>query len=227
MDPDRPDTPGSDPRQSDRRASDRRRTDRRSPPPPWRRPWALVAYGVVGTLLVVMMVRNFGTEDDPAKGSAGEVVAAPPPATVTTAPSAAPGGAPERALTTADFERLTIQGDAARGRRVLAELYCEAPEGVALQQGADTVDVGIAALVDTTAGARVPAAACKWGARDDPRREDFLLLVPAELAADFASAPVIMDGFVRRRRLVAEVEWIGRSRALALRTVGIYRGRSE
>ncbi|HYJ78167.1 MAG TPA: hypothetical protein VEW03_00995 [Longimicrobiaceae bacterium] len=222
---DPPDTPKGEPRQGDRRAADRRRTDRRTPLPPWRRPWALVAYGVVGTLLAVVLL-NGGGDDEPGPGSRGDVVAAPPPP-VTTAPPAAPGGAPEPARSTADFERLVIQGDAARGRRVLAELYCETPGGVALEEGTDTLELALAALVDTVGGRRVPGAACKWGTQNDPRREDFLLLVPAELARDFASAPVIMDGFVRRRRLVAEVEWIGKSRALALRTIGVFRGRSE
>ena len=210
-------------RRGDRRTTDRRKTDRRAPVPPWRRPAALVGYGVLGTLLLITVVRALGDDDDDPSSvpGGGEVVAAPSPVPVTPSAPTQPA-APERALTTADFERLTIQGDAARGRRVVAQLYCEAPTPVAVQ--GDTVESAVAVMMDTTGGPRVPAAVCKWGARDDPRRGDFLLLVPPELARQFSSAPVTMDGFIRRRRLIAEVEWIGKSRALALRTVGVFRG---
>lgn len=210
-------------RRGDRRSNDRRKTDRRAPVPPWRRPMALVAYGVLGTLLLFAVVRALGDDEEepPAIAAGGEVVDAPTPVPVVPSAPMQPA-APERALTTADFERLTIQGDAALGRRVVAQLYCEAPTPVAVQ--GDTIESMVAAMVDTTGGPRVPAAFCKWGARDDPRRGDFLLLVPPEMAGQFASAPVTMDGYIRRRRLIAEVEWIGKSRALALRTVGVFRG---
>ena len=99
----------------------------------------------------------------------------------------------------------------------------EPDEYVAVQTSVDTVEAGVASLVDPQTRS-VPAAECKWGAQDDPRRQDFLLLVPPNLAADFASQPVVMDGYFRRRRVVAKVEWIGKSRALALQTVGIFRG---
>ena len=37
-------------------------------------------------------------------------------------------------------------------------------------------------------------------------------------------SPVVQDNFVERRRVTAEVEWVGRSEALALRTAGVFRG---
>ena len=73
----------------------------------------------------------------------------------------------------------------------------------------------------------MPAASCLWGAQDDPRREEFLLLVPPDLAQQFTSEPVMLDGYVRRRKVTANVEWIGKSRALELRSVGIFRGLSR
>jgi len=130
------------------------------------------------------------------------------------------------AMSTGDFERLTLEGERARGRVVQAQLWCEAPTLVALSSSTDTVESAIAPLVDRAAS-RVSGATCLWGAQDDPRREEFLLLVPPDLAAEFASQPVALDGFVRRRRVVARVEWIGKSRALALATVGIFRGLSR
>jgi hypothetical protein len=210
-----------DRRGTDRRGVERRRGDRRAPPPPWRRPWALVAYGVAGTLLAVFLV-NAALGDGDDEVPKDETFVAAPPAAPVAAPAAPASAAPQPALGTEDFERLSIEGDAARGRVVQAQLFCDAPAPVALASNADTVEAAVAALVD--ADRRVPGAVCKWGRRDDPRREDFLLLVPPALAAQFSSAPVVMDGYVRRRHLVAEVEWLGKSNALALRTAGVFRG---
>jgi hypothetical protein len=81
-----------------------------------------------------------------------------------------------------------------------------------------------AAVAALAANGRVPAAECKWGSANDPRREDFVLLVPPDLADRFASTPVVTDQFQRRRRISAEVEWLGRSEALALRPAGVFRG---
>ncbi|HEU4559919.1 MAG TPA: hypothetical protein VFS20_18870 [Longimicrobium sp.] len=217
------DNRGGDRRGTDRRGVERRRTDRRAPPPPWRRPPAFAAYGAVAMGLVALMVRGCG-DDDPAGPAAKAGPVAPAPAVVATAPP--PAQTPpvvEAALTTADFERLTVEGPRAVGRVVRAQLFCDPPTRVALMVGVDTVEAAIAPLVDR-ATQRVPGAECKWGQQDDPRREDFLLLIPPELAAEFASQPVTLDGYIRRRRLLANVEWIGRSRALSLQTVGIFRG---
>ena len=216
-------TPPGQARGGDRRGIDRRKTDRRAPVPPWRKPAALVAYGVVGTLLLVLGFRALGDDDEPSAvpTGGGEVVSAPAPVPTKESPPTQ-AAAPEPALNTADFERLTIEGDSARGRLVVAQLWCETPVPVAVR--ADTIESAVAVLVDTTGGQSVPGAECKWGGRDDPRRGDFILLVPPALAAEFSSAPVVMDGYVRRRRLIAQVEWIGKSRALALSTVGVFKG---
>jgi hypothetical protein len=203
----------------DRRGSDRRRVERRNPPPLWRRPAAFVAYGAVAVLLLVWLTR--GGKDEPADVSLAPVAPAPPQVD-TTATVVRPGTVQD-AMRTADFERLILEGERAAGRVVRAQLYCDAPTPVALQGTSDTLEAAIAPLVDS-ASQRVPAAECLWGAQDDPRRGEFLLLVPPSLAAQFAAQPVLMEGFVRRRRVIARVAWVGKSRAMALQTVGIYQG---
>jgi len=211
-----------DNRGGDRRANDRRRTDRRAPPPPWRRPAAFVGYGAAGVLALVLLLRGCGGDDTPTP--TGPIAPAPPP--IATTPTPPQPRRIEPAMTTADFERLTLEGERARGRVVQAQLWCEAPAAVALSSSTDTVEAAIAPLVDR-ATLHVPGATCLWGAQDDARREEFLLVVPPDLADEFASQPVVLDGYVRRRRVVAKVEWIGKSRALALATVGIFRGLSR
>jgi hypothetical protein len=196
--------------------------ERRAPPPAWRRPWAYASYGALGVLALVVLLRGCGGDDAPTP--TGPVAPAPP--TIATAPTPPQPGRIEPAMTTADFERLTLEGERARGRMVQAQLWCEAPTPVALSTSSDTVEAAIAPLVDRAAS-RVPGATCLWGAQGDARREEFLLLVPPDLADEFASEPVALDGFVRRRHVVARVEWIGKSRALALATVGIFRGLSR
>lgn len=212
-----------DNRGGDRRANDRRRLERRAPPPPWRRPAAFAAYGAVGVLALVFMLRGCGGSDDTPTPT-GPIAPAPP--AIATTPSTPQQGPVQQALRTADFERLTLEGERARGRIVQAQLYCDAPAPVSLSSSSDTVEAAIAPLVDRAAS-RVPGATCLWGAQDDPRREEFLLLVPPDLAQQFTSEPVTLDGYVRRRKVVANVEWIGKSRALALQTVGIFRGISR
>ena len=209
----------------DRRAGDRRRVERRRPPPPWRRPWALVSYGVVGTLLIVAAIAALTNDDEP-QGPAEEITAAPPapPAVAPPAAGADTAAPPQPAYGAGDFERLVVEGPAAVGRRVQAELYCEAPEQMAVRE-VGRVEAALGPLIDPERRT-VPAAECKWGRRDDQRREDFILLIPPELAAQFASAPEINDDFIRRRRLVAVVEWLGRSESLSLQTAGVFRGQA-
>lgn len=208
-------TSRGDRRDDDRRSNDRRRTDRRTPLPPWRRPWALVAYGVLGALLVVGVFAAVGGDDAPERAA---LVTAPPPAPTGAAPQST--GAPREAFSDAAFEQLVLEGNKLAGQRVLAELSCAPPAQIGVNQ-VDRVEPAVAAIRE--ADGRVPAAECKWGVRGEARQGDFLLLVPPELSEEFSSAPVITDEFVRRRRFRAEVEWIGRSEALALRTAGVLR----
>jgi hypothetical protein len=210
-------------RRGDRRGNDRRGNDRRAPAPLWRRPWALVLYGVAGTLLVVLLLSRSRPPATPVAGE-DEVVMAPPRAPATEAPrSMEPAVAAEDAHRQADHQRLMAEGDAATGRLVRVELYCSGINQISLR-AVDRVESAVSELADATN--RVPAAECKWGPQraDDPRA-DVLLLVPPALAEEFASAPVVDDGFVRRRRVQGVAEWIGRSDALALRTALVLRQR--
>jgi len=202
-------------RGSDRRRVDRRVKDRRTPLPLWRRSWALVLYGVLGTLLTVLALRSSGIGREPL-AAARAVHPAAPTRTVMAAPAAA---APvEDARTAADYERLLAEGDAAVGRRVRVELYCGAINPVALRAG-EPVYASVAAVADSSG--QVPAAECRWGRDRGVRREELLLIVPPALAEPFAHAPLVSEGFVPRRRIRAEIAWIGRSNALALRSVGV------
>lgn len=203
-------------RAGDRRGRDRRKTDRRAPVPPWRKPWALVAYGALAALAVVLLM-NLDSDDEREPGAVQVVEASRAP-TIADSPAAA-AGPTEDAFRGADYERLIAQGSEAAGKRVRVELYCSAIATVALQQ--QRVSSSVAELADGQG--RVPGAECKWGSRQEVRREDFLLLVPPALAERFGDAPVVEEGFVRRRKVVGEVEWIGRSEALALRTTGVLR----
>ena len=214
---------GGDQRGSDRRGGDRRAVERRAPPPVWRRPWALVSYGVLGALALVLLLNGLGGDDKPRDLPSDVVDAAPAVPTAPPAQAARPtAGPPVEAFGSAGFERMVIAGPAAVGRRVRTQLYCDAPAPVALRQQVQRVEPQVAENLGPEG--RVVAASCKWGARGDERREDFLLLVPPDLADDFSAQPVATDDFVRRRNILAEVEWIGRSESLSLRTAGVLRG---
>jgi hypothetical protein len=205
-------------RRADNRRAGERRTDRRLPPPVWRRPWALVGYGVLGALLTVALFRGFAEDAPPERGEIVAVQPQPTSTVPTTPESASPQ--PRVGRSSADFEQLVVEGAAAKGQRVVGELACNAPTTYTLSP-TDTVAAAVLALRD--AESRVPGAECKWGLRGETRRGDLLLLIPPELSERFASAPIAQDEFVRRRRLTAEVEWVGRSDALALRNVGVLR----
>jgi hypothetical protein len=210
-----------DPRAGDRRRTDRRRQDRRLPVPLWRRPWALVLYGIAGTLLIVALLNRSRPPQIPAGGpdEVSTIAAGAPVATEgTVQPPEAP---PVEARRMADYERLMAEGDAAKGRWIRVELYCGSITQVSIR-ATDRIEQSIAQLAD--AANRVPAAECRWGPQrgGDPRADVFLLVPPA-LADRFADAPVVDDGFVPRRRVVGTVEWIGRSDAMALRTAVVLR----
>lgn len=217
------DQPGSsevtsrgDRREDGRRQNERRRGDRRFPVPWWRRPWAYAVYGVAGALLIVLLIGSMG--DDEEVQEAGEVVTVKaPPAVDPNAPPAA-DAPPQDAYTVGDFERLLAEGERMAGQRVRAELFCEPIAPITLRD-VEAVNRAVAELAD--ANRRVPAAACKWGA--SASAPDFILLVPPALAERFAAAPEVTQGFIRRRRVRVELEWVGRSEALALRNVGVLR----
>lgn len=214
--------PQHPPRAGDRRGTDRRRVERRAPPPPWRKPWALVAYGVVGTLALVLLLNGLGGDDQPVAPAGEQLEERPAEGTTKvdpTDPKVAAAG-PEDAYGTAGFERLVVEGEAAIGKVVRTELFCAAPQNFTIVAG-HTAPRSVASLIQ---GGQVPAAVCKWGPSGEPRREDLLLLLPpGALGDEFAAAPVVNDNFVERRRVVAEVEWVGRSETLALRTGAVLR----
>lgn len=207
-----------DRRANDRRRNDRRQSDRRFPVPVWRRPWALVSYGVLGALALFLL---FGAlMDDEPEDNPGEVVTAAP-ATPPVAPAVRDVNGSEEVYGEAGFDRLVLAGTNAAGRRVRTELFCDAPTAVTLRE-ADQLEAAIASLRD--AQGEVRGAECKWGAGGTgSSRKEFLLLVPPQLASAFSAQPMVMDNFVQRRRIRGEVEWIGRSRALSLKTAGVLR----
>jgi hypothetical protein len=210
------------PRAGDRRGTERRRLERRAPPPMWRRPWALVSYGVVGALALVLLWNGISGDDaPPAARDEALVEKQPAGATAVAAPNpAAAAAGPEDAYGSAGFERLVVEGEGAVGKLIRTELYCEAPQNFTVIQG-HTAPRSVASLIQE---GRVPAARCRWGSPEEPRREEFLLIVPPALVEQFSTAPVVQDNFVERRRVTAEVEWVGRSQTLALRTAGVFRG---
>lgn len=210
-----PELPSAE-RGADRRGQDRRNLERRTPAPPWRRPWAYVGYGVLASLLLVMLMRMFD-EDEPELDASDLTTAKAAPAVDTTR-SAASTAPMREAMGTGEYERLVAQGEAALGQRVVTVLFCEQVNSIALQKD-EAVNASIASLAD--ANKQVPGAECKWGG--DNGAPDFLLIVPPDLAPRFAAAPVAQQGFVRRRQVRAELEWVGRSEALALRNVGVLR----
>jgi hypothetical protein len=222
--PQQPPQPDEDPRAAragDRRGNDRRRVERRAPVPVWRRPWALVSYGVLGALALVLLLNGLGGDDKPVARDEALVENKAAGATGVEAPNPeAVAAGPEDAYGSAGFERLVVAGQAAVGKTVRAELFCEAVQNFTVI-GGHRAPRSVASLVQE---GRVPAARCRWGTPSEPRREELLLIVPPALAAQFASSPVVQDNFVERRRVRAELEWVGRSEALALRTAGVFRG---
>lgn len=206
---------GQDRRQRERRGSDRRQDDRRSRPPIRRRPAAYVTYGVVGTSIVLSFLWTLGGRSD-------EPTAAPTFLANVEAESdieGSPRTEPSReAFGLNEFEKLLAEGESALGTVVKAELYCEIvlPTQV---RSTPNVSPSLRRLVDGQG--RVGGAECRWST--ESRSSDFFLVVPPELAEQFAASPEVELNFVRRRRIVATLEWLGRSDALALRTAGILR----
>jgi len=209
------------PRAGDRRGRDRRRSDRRVPLPWWRRPPALVAYGVLGTLVILLLVNRSRPPQIPAGGPDEITTAAPGASVAPPTDMDARNGVAIDARRMADHERLMAEGEDAKGRLVRVDLYCSSISSMSLRT-VDRVERPIGDLAD--AANRVPAAECKWGPpQEATSRADVLLLIPPDLAESFANAPMVDDGFVPRRRIAGTAEWIGRSDALALRTALVLR----
>jgi hypothetical protein len=207
---------GGDRRGDDRRGTERRRVDRRTPPPAWRRPSAFVAYGVVGALGVVLLVQAFAEDPEPAASAAAgidaTVVAAPP------SPEPLPPGQVREAFSAADYQTLIAEGDRAVGQIVRADLYCES---ISSMQVRDIEGISPVLMALADAEGRVGGAECRWGRED--RTAEILLVVPPDLAGDFATGPEVELNFIRRREVPAQLEWLGRSEALALRYAGVLR----
>src|SRR5690606_2863882 len=121
---------------------------------------------------------------------------------------------------TAGFERLLAEGEGAVGLRVRTTLYGEPIRSAGLRRGSGSVTPQ-SVLATADAAGRVPAAERRWG--NDASAPELLLIVPPEAAARFATMPQVEQSFVLRREVPAEVEWIGRSEALALRNVAVLR----
>ncbi len=205
-------------RGGDRRGRDRRKTDRRAPTPPWRRPWALVAYGVVSAFVLMLILNGLEGEEEEVPLTVRSMNS--PQVADTTRAASSPI---RNGFTAADFEKLTAEGGAAVGQRVRTELYCESISSVSLRS-VDTINPSLSSLAD--ANRRVPAAECKWGGASGSA-QDLLLIVPPVHAEQFGSAPTFTEDFVSRRRVRGIVEWLGRSDALALRTAAILRSISD
>ena len=200
-------------RSGDRRGPERRRVDRRAPPPLWRRPWAYIAYGVAGAIILMLALRGGGRDEAAVSGGLQTTTALP---AVDTSGLPAARAPVQPANSTGDYERLLAQGERVAGQRVHTVLYCGPMRSVSLIAGT-SISPPIAKLADPRG--QVPGAECKWGSGADA--PDLFLLVPPRLAIEFAATREVEIGFMRRRRVPAEVEWIGRSEALALRIVGV------
>lgn len=203
-------------RGGDRRGRERRKDDRRAPTPIWRKPWAYAIYGVIGALLVVLLLRDAGDDEAPVLADAGALSDSGTGQTYTIPDT--PPGTVRDAYSVAEFEALIAEGDQAVGDVVRTEIFCGSINPVAVREY-EGMNPGIAALADDEG--RAAGAECRWSR--EARTADFLLLVPPVLAEAFAGAPEEELNFVRLRRVSANVEWLGRSEALALRYSGILR----
>lgn len=203
-----------DRRGRDRRKGDRRNDERRGPIPLWRRPVAYVSYGVLGALALFLVLRS-GDDDGPGSGavSVENTALSAEPEVRATAPAAT-----REAFTVAQYEGLIAEGENAVGDIVRTELVCGSITAIATRD-VEGPNETLASLTDQNG--RVAGAACSWSRED--RSGDFLLIIPPELAVEFARAPEVELNFVRRRIIPADVEWLGRSESLSLRTAGILR----
>jgi hypothetical protein len=210
-----------DRRGNDRRGNERRHRDRRLPLPWWRRPWALVSLGAVGMLFVVGLATVGRGSDRSTPRTDEALLRDTAPARPAVAHVPARPDVVEDASTAAAFERLNAEGEAAVGRWVKVELFCNSISSITVRN-VEHIHPSLEAHIDPTAR-KVPVAECKWGAERGVRRDDLLLVVPPTLADEFTQYPLAQDGFVQRRRVHGEIEWLGPTDALALRPTGVLR----
>jgi hypothetical protein len=171
----------------------------------------------VGTFLLVMLVRGAGDDADPI---AQESIIADPAASEPVAQTLPPVETTRTAYTLAEFEQLLAEGETAVGQVVRTELFCGSITPVTVRQG-DNANANPTLVSLTDSQGRVGGAECRWS--DEARNSDFLLVIPSGLAEEFARMPEVEMNFVRRRRVPAQVEWLGRSEELSLRTAGVLR----
>ena len=110
------------------------------------------------------------------------------------------------------------EGDGAVGQLIRTELFCEPLTPVSVRDVTPPSNA-LVGLIDGEG--RVGGAECRWGT--EARSEDFLLVIPPQLAEEFARMPEVEVSFVRYRRVAAQLEWLGRSEDLSLRTAGVLR----
>jgi hypothetical protein len=112
----------------------------------------------------------------------------------------------------------SVREEAAVGRLVRTELYCGSIDMVTVRPS-DGPGQHLADLAGNDG--RVAGAECRWSREGRPA--DLLLVVPPELAEEFAQAPEVELNFMSRRQIPASVEWLGRTDALSLRNSAILR----
>lgn len=208
---------------NDRRRRDRRRTGRRQSERPWwrNRRGAIILGGLALAGVVLLSLEN--RQWDPTS------VPSVDPDTLSPTVHYEEGTAERldrarvdsirHALAGAGFEELIAAGVTASGVVTEAPLVCDSVRRIRLLDDEEPYPT-LVAMADS---GRVPAAECRWVSPGETQPAPFLLLIPAGLVSAFDSIPETAVGFVPRRRLRAEIEWIGTRRAIALRAGGILR----
>src|SRR5690606_3845554 len=119
-------------------------------------------------------------------------------------PTVSPGAARD-AYSADDLEALIAEGNDAVGQVVRTDLFCGPISSIAVRD----VEEGHEALKAlTSADGRIAAAECRWSR--EAGSSDLTLVVPPALVEAFTGAPEEELNFVRRRRIPAQLEWLGR-----------------
>jgi hypothetical protein len=116
----------------------------------------------------------------------------------------------------AEYEILLAEGEKAVGAIVRTELVCQPITQMTLRV-TQTPNPALERVADGEH--RVAAAECRWS--DGGRTAEFFLVIPPGLAQAFTAIPEKEMNFVPRRKVAVQVEWLGRSEALSLRTAGV------